>query len=214
MYIQELALGKGAYISQQQVPDHTTAGGGHDSEILETNIGLALKNLKLNFEFWDYKNERTPQADGYRTWIKKQLVAGHGLAWMIMLSGGHYPVYAPLSPYGFYSHIEPVYGIYTDYPLNDTKWYDDDYLAHSTDADTQTYYRRFDSLVADVDSKNVSQCEGNYRGYPCIYVKWGFGWAITGLNDAREGLPLSLSVYTRTRHSKRKTDPLPRYCHR
>jgi len=210
MSIQEVALGKGAWISQQQVRDHTVDGGGHDHEILETNIGTALTNLKLTFEFWDYKNEPTPQADAYRTWIKKQLVAGHGLVWMIMLSGGKYPVYDPLYPYGFYSHVEPVYGVYTDHPLNDTKFYDDDYLAHSTNADTNTYYRRFDSLVADVNSRNVSQCGHNYRGYPCIYVKWGFGWAISDLADDRVGLPLSLAVdSTREPDIRRGDKPQP-----
>lgn len=210
MSIQQVALGKGVWISQQQVRDHTVDGGGNDHEILETNIGTALTNLKLKFEFWDYKKEPTPQADGYRNWIKKQLVAGHGLVWMIMLEGGKYPVYNPLYPYGFYSHIEPVYGIYTDHPLSDTKFYDDDYLAHSTDADTQTYYRRFDSLVADVNSRNVSQCRGNYRGYPCIYVRWGFGWAITGVTDTRAGLPLSLAVdSTREPDVRRGDKPKP-----
>jgi len=111
-----------------------------------------------------------------------------------MLQGGHYPVYAPLSPYGFYSHVEPVYGLYTNRPLTDDQWYPDDYLAHSTDADTFTYYRTFDSLPADVDRYNTSLCPEKYLGYPCIYVKWGFGWAITGVSDTAEGLPLSLDV--------------------
>lgn len=206
MSIQEIALGKGAWISQQQVRDHTVDGGGHDHEILETNIGQALKELKLDFVFWDYKNHPTPQADAYRTWIKKQLVAGHGLVWMIMLRGGRYPVYPELKPYGFYSHIEPVYGIYTDHALTDTKWYDDDYLAHSTDADTTTYYRSFKSLPADVDSSDRSLCGSEYRGYPCIYVKWGFGWAITGLHDERPGMKLSLNVNSASEPDVRRGD--------
>lgn len=194
MSIQEIALGRGVWLSQQQVRDHTIDGGGNDHEILETNIALALKDLKLNFEAFDYKGTPTPQADAYRTWIKGQLSQGHGLVWMIMLRGGQYPVYPALSPYGFYSHVEPVYGIFSDQPLNDTKWYDDDYLAHSTDASQLTYYRRFDSLVADVNAQNVSQCGHEYLGYPCIYQKWGFGWAISGVADARDGMPLSLAV--------------------
>ena len=132
MAVQDVTLGKGAWVSQQQVRDHTQPGGGHDNEILATNIELALTNLKLTFDAFDYKNSQVPQADAYRTWIKKHLVAGNGIAWMIMLEGGCYPVYPGL-PYGFYSHVEPVYGIYSNHPFTDDgKWYDDDVLVHGT----------------------------------------------------------------------------------
>ena len=59
-----------------------------------------------------------PQAGKYLTFIKKHLVQGNPLAWFIMLHGGCYPVY-PGVPYGDYSHVEPVYGIYSDHPLTD-----------------------------------------------------------------------------------------------
>ena len=132
MAVQDVTLGKGAWVSQQQVRDHTVHGGGHDNEILATNIIEALTNLKLKFDAFDYKNSPVPQADAYRSWIKKHLVAGNGIAWMIMLEGGCYPVYPGL-PYGFYSHVEPVYGIYSNHPFTeDGKWYDDDVLVHGT----------------------------------------------------------------------------------
>ena len=194
MAIQGVSLGKGVWISQQQVRDHTVPGGGHDNEILATNVEKALKNLKLTYEAFDYKTEPVPQADAYRTFLKKHLVQGNGIAWMIMLEGGCYPVYPGL-PYGFYSHVEPVYGIYSNHPLTDDgKWYDDDIIVHGTDADTHSYYRRFDSLPAGVNSHNCSECGGGYVGYPCIDKDYGFGYAITGLNDEKEGLPLSLAV--------------------
>merc|ERR1719197_559613 len=59
--IQRAAMAKGAWISQQQVRDHTVPGGGNDNEILATNIELALTNLKLSYEGFDYKNLPTPQ---------------------------------------------------------------------------------------------------------------------------------------------------------
>ena len=92
MAVQNVALGKGVWISQQKVRDATVDGGGHDHEILATNIALALKTLKLEFEGFDYKEQPVPQADAYRGWIKRQLAAGHGIAWMIMLevSGGRH----------------------------------------------------------------------------------------------------------------------------
>ena len=121
MAIQNVALGVGVWVSQQQVRDATVPGGGHDHEILATNIELALTNLRLKFEGFDYKHQPTPQADAYLAWIKRQLVAGHGVAWMIMLAGGQYPVYPGL-PYGFYSHVEPVLGILSNRNLTDPKW--------------------------------------------------------------------------------------------
>eukprot|EP01065_Artemidia_motanka_P050686 TRINITY_DN8726_c0_g1_i1.p2 TRINITY_DN8726_c0_g1~~TRINITY_DN8726_c0_g1_i1.p2 ORF type:complete len:338 (+),score=134.23 TRINITY_DN8726_c0_g1_i1:61-1074(+) len=192
MAIQNVALIKGAWISQQQVRDHTSPGGGHDNEILATNIEEALRNLKLTFEGFDYKHLPTPQADAYRTWIKRQLVAGNGIAWMIMLKGGQYPVYPGL-PYGFYSHVEPVLGIMSNRSFDDTKFYDDDVVVHGTDASLNRYYRTMKSLPDNLDfSGNCAHPD--YLGYPCIYEKYGFGWAITGLNDTRKAEKLSLDV--------------------
>jgi len=202
---------KGAWISQQQVRNHTIPGGGHDEEILATNVDTALKNLKLKFEGFDYKGLPTPQADAYRKWIKSKLVNGHGIVWMIMLKGGHFPVY-PGVPYGEYSHVEPVVGIMSDRPLNDTEWYDDDVLVHYTDADEHTYYRSMASLPDDT-SLQGNCAKSDYPGYPCIYSKYGFGWSIEGLQDSREGVPLSLTVNpgrsepdTRTGGSPEKLD--------
>ena len=48
---QRAAMAKGAWISQQQVRDHTTHAPGapasHDNEILSSNIDEALRRLKL-----------------------------------------------------------------------------------------------------------------------------------------------------------------------
>lgn len=190
--IQRATMAKGAWISQQQVRNHTVAGGGHDEEILETNIDLALKNLKIKAEAFDYKSTPTPQVNSYRKWIKKQLVDGNTLVWMIMLTGGHYPVYSGL-PYGLYSHVEPVVGIMSDHPLTDEEVYDDDVVVHYTDADTHSYYRTMASLPGDYFF--FARCPGNdYVGYPCINKERGFGWAIQGFLDERTGFPLSLTI--------------------
>mmetsp|Transcript_19448 Transcript_19448/g.41783 ORF Transcript_19448/g.41783 Transcript_19448/m.41783 type:complete len:365 (+) Transcript_19448:181-1275(+) len=191
--IQRIALANGVWLSQQQIRDHTVEGGGHDEEILETNIGLALQNLKFKFEGFDYKHLPTPQADAYRGWIKKKLAAGFGIVWMIMLTGGQYPVYPRLAPYGQYSHVEPVVGLLSDHPLTDEQWYDDDVVVHYTDADTNTYYRTMASLPDDTTFKGNCK-DPDYTGYPCIYEKYGFGWSIEGVQDEKPGLPLSLAV--------------------
>jgi len=190
--IQRAVMAKGAWISQQQVRNHTVPGGGHDEEILATNIDVAFRNLKIAAEGFDYKNLPVPQVDSYRKWIKKQLVNGHTLVWMIMLDGMHYPVYHDL-PYGLYSHVEPVVGIMSDHPLTDENFYDDDVVLHYTDADTHTYYRTMASLPGTY--RLLSHCPGHdYVGYPCINQQRGFGWAIQGFLDDKAGLPLSLSI--------------------
>lgn len=93
MSIQTALLAKGAYVSQQQVRDHTVPGGGNDNEILETNIDLAFANLKILADGFDYKNQPVPQFDAYMTFIKQNLAAGHPIVWMILLYNGHFPVY-------------------------------------------------------------------------------------------------------------------------
>ena len=84
--IQRAVMAKGAWISQQQVRNHTVPGGGTDEEILATNIDVALKNLKIAAEGFDYKNLPVPQVDTYRKWIKKQLVNGHTLVYASVFS--------------------------------------------------------------------------------------------------------------------------------
>jgi len=195
--IQRAAMAKGAWISQQQVRDHTVAGGGNDEEILETNIDLALANLKLKAEAWDYKNMPIPQYDAFRKWIKKQLAAGNPLVMMIMLPLGTYPVYPGL-PYGLYSHIEPFVGVMSDHPLSDDTLYEDDYIVHYNDNGLQTYYRAMSSLLGTFEEDqgfNFADCPDATGGsMMCLHPQYGFGWAVTDLNDARKGLPLSLVV--------------------
>ena len=41
---------------------------------------------------------------------------------------------------------------------------------------------------------NCSECRSDYVGYPCINNNYGFGYAITGVDDDKPGMPLSLAV--------------------
>lgn len=193
--IQRAAMAKGAWISQQQVRNHTVPGGGNDNEILETNIELALNNLKLRFEGFDYKNLPTPQLDSGRKWMKRQLAAGDALVQMIMLPGARYPVYPGL-PYGTYSHIEPIVGILSDHPLTDEDFYDDDYIVHYNDAGSSPLYRSMSSLPGKI-TLGVARCPGNdgiFGSQMCLNPTNVFSWAIQGFQDSREGLPVSLAV--------------------
>jgi hypothetical protein len=198
--IQRAAMAKGAWISQQQVRDHALPGGGNDEEILAPNIDDALVKLKIKAEGWDYANQPTPQLDGYLKFLKKKLVAGHAIVWMIMQPGEKVPI--TQSPYnltevnGLYGHIEPVVGIMSNHPLSDETVYDDDVFVHYTDADKNTYYRTVESLPSDwSEAHPYPSCSNTmYSGAPCINKQRGYGWAIEGFLDDHEGMPLSLTL--------------------
>ena len=120
---QRAFLGIGAWVSQQQVRDHTVScgHGAHDEEILSCNIEEAWTNLKIEFNSFDYMNQTKPQTAAYQTWLKKQLVSGYAVTWAIMWDGQTYPVYGLKPPAGMYGHYEPVIGIQSNHPLSDPK---------------------------------------------------------------------------------------------
>ena len=120
---QRAILGIGAWVSQQQVRDHTVScgHGAHDEEILSCNIVEAWSNLKIDFNAFDYNHTATPQIAAYQTWLKKQLVSGYAVTWAIMWDGQTYPVYGLTPPSGMYGHYEPVIGIQSNHPLDDPK---------------------------------------------------------------------------------------------
>jgi len=193
---QRAFLAKGAWVSQQQVRDHTSNCGGHDNEILSCNIDEAWTNLKIDYEGFDYKNTPLPQTDAYFSWLKKQLAAGHPVAWMIMWSGQVYPIYDLTPPAGMYGHVEPVIGIQSNHPLNDTKVYDDDVVLHYTDGGTNTVSRKISTLPGTwAGPGHAGKCSGLNRY--CIGNPYGFGWAVKGFTpDAKKDLamPASLSI--------------------
>ena len=143
---QRAFLSIGAWVSQQQVRDHTHACGGHDEEILSCNIAEAWRNLKIDFDAFDYKGTPLPQTKAYFKWLKAHLAAGRVVAWMLMWNGQRYPIYGLQPPEGMYGHVEPVVGIQSNHPLNETTVYDDDVVVHYTDGGTNTVHRIVSSL--------------------------------------------------------------------
>ena len=178
---QRAFLSIGAWISQQQVRDHTEACGGHDEEILSCNIATAWKHLKMDFEGFDYKAEPVPQTKSYFKWLKAHLAAGHVVAWMLMWNHQKYPIYHLTPPEGMYGHVEPVIGIQSNHPLNDTTVYDDDVVVHYTDGGTNTVYRKISTLPCKWGGPGQPAKCGLYHyglGFP-----YGFGWAVKGFAD-------------------------------
>jgi len=191
---QRAFLSIGAWVSQQQVRDHTEGCGGHDEEILSCNIAEAWTRLKIDFDAFDYKGTPVPQTASYFKWLKGHLAAGHVVAWMLMWNGQKYPIYNLKPPEGMYGHVEPVIGIQSSHPLNDTTVYDDDKVVHYTDAGTSTVYRTMSSLPCKWAGEGHSADCGWHKyglGNP-----WGFGWAVKGLADERaaDAVPAYLHV--------------------
>lgn len=190
--IQRATLAKGAYISQQQVRDHTSAGGGNDNEILSTNIEEAFRNLKIDSEGFDYTNTPAPQQPAYFKWLKEQLVTGHTVTWMIMWSGQSYPIYGLTPPAGLYGHVEPVVGIQSNHPLTDAEVYEDDVVVHYTDAGVNAVYKTIVTLPGTWGGVGERADCGAGNRY-CI-GPYSFGWAIKGFVDDKEGAPASLHI--------------------
>ena len=96
-------------------------------------------------------------------------------------------------PAGMYGHVEPVIGIQSNHPLNDTTFYDDDVAVHFTDAGVSKVYRTISTLPCKWAGVNEKADCGDYSyrvGNP-----YGFRWAVRGFaNDEKPYVPTSLHV--------------------
>ena len=184
--IQRATLAKGAWISQQQVRDHTVASPGappsHDHEILSPNIDEALRRLKLKAEGFDYHNSPTPQQPAYFKWLKAHLVQRNPVVWMIMWDGQRYPAYNMTLPSGVHGHIEPVIGIMSNHPLTDTSVYPDDTFVHYTDNGDDTIYKPQSTLSGDWSARGAATAQCHHGSRYCI-GPYSYGWAIEGFLD-------------------------------
>eukprot|EP00040_Diaphanoeca_grandis_P024980 m.137984 g.137984 ORF g.137984 m.137984 type:complete len:353 (-) comp29965_c0_seq1:60-1118(-) len=201
MSIQTAHLTFGAWISQDLVRKGNNHGTGHcgagvGCEVDPTNVGETALNLKLDYEEWDY-NSTKPQSARYKQWMKAHLAVGHPIVWFVMCKGDDACPYPNACPNGgAFGHVEPVWGVFSNHPLNDTTVYDDDWVVHSSDQDLNPYYRLFSSLE-DTTAMNGNCAKaqpgfGKNEMYPCINDQTDYGIAINGIKGA--GLPVSLSV--------------------
>ena len=190
---QRAFLSIGAWVSQQQVRDHTVNCGGHDEEILSCNIAEAWTRLKIDFDAFDYKDTPLPQTHAYFRWLKAHLAAGHVVAWMLMWNHQKYPIYHLQPPEGMYGHVEPVIGLQSNHPLNDTTVYDDDVAVHYTDAGTRTVHRKLSTLPCKwAGVGKPANCGWYHYGLGNPY---GFGWAVKGFADERaDAVPAYLQI--------------------
>jgi len=194
--IQRAAMAKGAYMSQQQVRDHAQFGGGHDNEILNTNIDGALQRLKLRAEGFEYNVLPAPQASQYLKFIKKSLTHSNPIIWMVMFPDDTYPDTSykfDNTTNGVYAHIEPVIGIMSSHPLSDEAVHDDDVFAYFDDASKQTLYQKASQVPGDWSPGTKARCPG--LEHQCVWKQRGYVWSIQGFHDYRaDAVPVSLSI--------------------
>lgn len=107
---------------------------------------------------------------------------------------------------GEFSHIEPVWGIYSNRSLSDKTVYDDDVVVHGADywakgaVEGSKLYRSFASLPDDPRMQgncgNVPAKIGLNEFYPCVMYDVDYGYAITGYVEegGTASVPLSLAV--------------------
>eukprot|EP01060_Flectonema_neradi_P036374 TRINITY_DN6976_c2_g1_i1.p1 TRINITY_DN6976_c2_g1~~TRINITY_DN6976_c2_g1_i1.p1 ORF type:complete len:372 (+),score=52.37 TRINITY_DN6976_c2_g1_i1:68-1117(+) len=203
--VQTSALMYGNWISQMQVRMANTHGEGHGNpqqgyEILPTNIEESLTNLALTFEAFDY-NQPKPQSDSYKQFLKKHLTNQHPVVWFVMCKGdGDQIPYPGSNPNGGrFSHIEPVWGYFTNYSITDDIVREQDVIVHGSDWDRYGYFRPMNTLVdtplMEGNCKNAGNHSGINEMYPCIYNEVDYGYAVTGNVDPQNmTLPSVLSV--------------------
>ena len=200
--IQTGGLAFGAWLSQDLIRKANDFGAGHckeglGCEILPGNIGETANNLKLDFEEWDY-NATKPQNPQHKRWMKMHLAAGHSVVWLVMCKGDDACPYPNACPNGgAFGHVEPVWGLFSDHPLNDTTVYDTDWVVHSSDQDYNPYYRPFhtleDTTKMEGNCKSAQPGFGKNEMYPCINDQVNYGIAIQGVRGSGS-LPTSLAV--------------------
>ena len=148
--LQHAALAFGAWISQDLVrkanketpgPHHMHGDRTVGYEVVPSNVAATAAGLKLEYDEWDY-NRPKPQAAAFKKWIKGHLVKGEPIVWFPMCKGDLpfcYPGSCPNG--GVMSHVEPMWGIFSNHTLSDDVVYPDDVVLHASDQDQQPYYR-------------------------------------------------------------------------
>lgn len=195
------AMAKGAYISQQQVRDHAEFGGGHDEEILNTNIDGALDKLHIKAEDFQFNVVPSPQSEEYLKFMKKHLIAGNPIVWMVMFNGDSYPdagYSMDNQTNGIYGHIEPVVGILSDYELTDDTVHDDDVFVYFDDASKSKHYAAANEVSGECSFGSgagtcTAHCSTGLFGQ-CVWDQHGYIYAIQDFTDQRTAAPASLSI--------------------
>ena len=206
--IQHAALSAGAWVSQDLVrkANRDQRGEHHmhgdekvGFEVMPSNVAYTAANLGLAYEEWDY-TQPSPQAPAFKKWLKSQLVRGRPIVWFPMCKGDLHICYPGSCPGGGrVDHVEPMWGIYSNHPLDDTTVYDDDWIVHASDQDYEPYYRPLNSLEDTPDMlgncKDAGRGFGRNEMYPCFDASVAYGLAVKGLAiNSTATLPTSITT--------------------
>lgn len=153
--LQHAALASGAWLSQDLVrkanrgqpgPHHMHGDTTVGFEVMPSNVAYTAAALRLRYDEWDY-SAPPPQAPAYLRWLKKHLAAGAPVAWFPICKGDPHECYPDSCPGGGHTdHVEAMYGIFSNHPLDDPAVYPDDVILHLSDQDLSPYYRPLLSL--------------------------------------------------------------------
>lgn len=141
---------------------------------------------------------QTPQAPKFKAWLKSHLAKGRAIVWFPLCKGDPHRAYPGSAPNGGQcDHVEPMLGLWSNHPLNDTTVYDDDVILHFSDQDTMPYYRPMstleDTTSMEGNCKNAVPGFGHNEMYPCFDSYVTYGLAVTGLK-VNGTVPVSLAV--------------------
>jgi len=204
---QTILLSQGAYVSQDQVRravPGSDRGPGTGAELYYDNIGPAMDTLKWRHDDWAWRSEQQPQWKNYLVWMKKHIINGEGIVWMIKdaafeLKQFNHSNEGVMGP--AFGHEEPVFGIHSKHPLTDTDtFYEDDVLVHGSDycagADVEgpRNYRLFSSLPDEDMRGNCANAQGTIGQYPCINENQNLGFAVLGPVEEEKSVRVHLAL--------------------
>jgi len=154
-------------------------------EVMPSNVKFTADHLKLVSEEWDYR-QPSPQAAAWKAWAKKHLVQRHPIVFFPMCKGDQHVCYPGSCPNGgACDHVESMYGIFSEHPLDDLTVYDTDVVVHTSNQDCYPYYRQMvtleDTTAMESNCASAEPGWGRNEMYPCIDSSVTYGLAVTGL---------------------------------
>lgn len=202
--IQAIALGYGAYLSQETVRKAAKKDGRRSAkngyEIFDDNVGGALD--ALGFTHAPFTNPGT--SSELLVWLKFYLSRGTPVLGFFMVRGGtHCPGDPCASENATYDTALPIYGLYSNSSLDDAAVYGGDVLQFAAPAlvpngaENLGYFRRFDTLTDttafDGNCSDASKEGDHAAAYPCTDDRKSFAVAITGLKSGPT-LPITVAI--------------------
>ena len=150
-----------------------------------------------------------------QAWAKKHLVQRHPIVFFPMCKGDQHECYPGSCPNGgACDHVESMYGIFSEHPLDDQTVYDTDVVVHTSNQDCFPYYRAMstleDTTAMEGNCGSAQPGWGRNEMYPCVDSSVTYGLAVTGLAVNGTAGSTSLVVDVKYEPNVREGDaPMP-----